>query len=97
MRWVNALYRQETHRRNEVIVKKFVVSNQFDQTKAQCVELKLRWQFCVHTRLSSRTVPSGEGPGAGRDRTGPRDRGLVVPGLKKFKSPGTSQPLFGTY
>ena len=33
-RWVDALYRQESHWRNEVIVKKSVVSNQIDQAQA---------------------------------------------------------------
>ena len=34
-RWVVALYRQEPHRRNEVTVKKSVVSNQIDQAQAR--------------------------------------------------------------
>ena len=34
-RWVDALYRQEPHRRNEVIVKKSIVSNQIDQAQAE--------------------------------------------------------------
>merc|ERR1712051_698770 len=50
----------------------------------------------------SRPGKSREGPGTGRDRTGSRNpEGPVVPGLKKFKSPGTffegpgtSRPLF---
>ena len=33
-RWVDALYRQEPHRWNEVIFKKSVVSNQIDQAQA---------------------------------------------------------------
>ena len=42
MRWVDALYRQEPHRRNEVIVKKSVVSNQIDQAQAEAGELVYR-------------------------------------------------------
>ena len=38
-RWVDALYRQEPHRRNKIIVKKSVVSNQIDQAQAQAGEL----------------------------------------------------------
>ena len=41
-RWVDALYHQEPHRRNEVIVKKSVVSNQIDQAQAEAGELVYR-------------------------------------------------------
>ena len=34
-RWVDALYRQEPHRRNEIIVKKTVISNQTVQALAE--------------------------------------------------------------
>ena len=34
-RWVDALYRQEPHRRNEIIAKKSVVSNQIVQALAE--------------------------------------------------------------
>ena len=42
MHWVDALYHQEPHRRNEIIVKKSVVSNQIDQTHAEAGELVYR-------------------------------------------------------
>ena len=41
-RWVDALYCQEPHRRNEIIVKKSVVSNQIDQAQAKAGELVYR-------------------------------------------------------
>ena len=37
--WVDALYRQEPHLRNKIIVKKSVVSNQIDQAQAEAGEL----------------------------------------------------------
>ena len=37
--WVDALYHQEPHRRNEVTIKKSIVSNQIDQAQAQAGEL----------------------------------------------------------
>ena len=41
-RWVDALYRQEPHWWNEVIVKKSIVSNQIDQAQAEAGELVYR-------------------------------------------------------
>ena len=38
-RWVEALYRQELHRRNEIIVKKAVVMNQIEAIQAEAGEL----------------------------------------------------------
>ena len=38
-RWVNALYRQEPHRWNEIIVKQSIVSNQIGQAQAEAGEL----------------------------------------------------------
>ena len=38
-RWVDALYRQEPQRRNKIIVKKSVVSNQIDQIQSEAGEL----------------------------------------------------------
>ena len=39
MRWVNDLYQQEPHQRNEVIAKKSVVCNLLNQTLAEPGEL----------------------------------------------------------
>ena len=38
-RWVDALYRQEPHRRNEIIIKKALVMNQIDTIQAEAGEL----------------------------------------------------------
>ena len=70
------------------------------------IQLPIPLIFNVHmcyvsTRLSSRTVPSREGPGAGWDRTGPRDLEgpVVLPGqdLETLKVPGPLKKVPGPH